>query len=142
VQVAEAFFCTPPPRTARRAGLRLTSVSCGVPVYVCVSRQPTMPFFMVQHNITDSEFYAKNVAEMIKGAMGMGPMGPGEQEALGLSKETEVTDSCLHPAALGGDQTLYQHSINFPAGNDAKIGCASASLDPSNSECLPCASSH
>ena len=35
-----------------------------------------MPFFMVQHNITDSEFYAKNVAEMIKGAMGMGPMGP------------------------------------------------------------------
>ena len=81
-----------------------------------------MPFFMVQHNVTDSEFYAKNVAEMIKGAMGMGPMGPGEQEALGLSKETEVTDSCLHPAALGGDQTLYQHSINFPAGPGAKIG--------------------
>ena len=81
-----------------------------------------MPFFMVQHNITDSEFYAKNVAEMIKGAMGMGPMGPGEQEALGLSKETEVTDSCLHPAALGGEQTLYQHSINFPPGPDAKIG--------------------
>ena len=76
---------------------------------------------MVQHNITDSEFYAKNVAEMIKGAMGMGPMGPGEQEALGLSKETEVTDSCLHPAALGGEQTLYQHSINFPPG-DTKIG--------------------
>ena len=98
---------------------------------------------MVQHNITDSEFYAKNVAEMIKGAMGMGPMGPGEQEALGLSKETEVTDSCLHPAALGGEQTLYQHSINFPAGPDAKIGCAQpASLAPSNSDCCPCAHAH
>ena len=102
-----------------------------------------MPFFMVQHNITDSEFYAKNVAEMIKGAMGMGPMGPGEQEALGLSKETEVTDSCLHPAALGGEQTLYQHSINFPPGPDAKIGCAQpASLAPSNSDCCPCAYAH
>lgn len=77
---------------------------------------------MVQHNVTDSEFYAKHVAPMIAGATQMGPMGLAEQEGLGLTKETEITESCLHPASLGGEQTLFQHSINFPPGNDAKIG--------------------
>ena len=65
-----------------------------------------MPFFMVTHNITDAAFFKENVAAMVSGACGMGPgCAPINKD---LMAET-------------GD-TLYQHSINFPPGPDAKIG--------------------
>ena len=52
---------------------------------------------------------------MIAGASGMGPgCGPIND---GLSKEAESPLS----ATEGGEQTLYQHSINFPAGT-ASVG--------------------
>ena len=74
-----------------------------------------MPFFMVQHNITSAEFYKEHAAPMVAGASGLGPgLGP-VNEGLAAEKEGELA------AAEGGEQTLYQHSINFPPG-DTKIG--------------------
>ena len=74
-----------------------------------------MPFFMVQHNITDPAFYKEHVTAMIEGASGMGPgCGPVNEQLAG-EKEGKLA------AAEGGEQTLFQHSINFPPG-DAKVG--------------------
>ena len=75
-----------------------------------------MPFFMVQHNITDSDFYAKNVMGMIAGTTGIGPGCGPLNEGLAAEPESKLS------ATEGGAQTLFQHSVNFVPGPDAKVG--------------------